>query len=385
VCFLDGAPSPTFDAANTETKGTPPSTGLITTTFTTANGSKITVNQTDDLAAGDTFSGTVTAEPGGKTDAERKNSEDELRGYVIEMGDQKASVMGKTFTWIVPAGVVGTTVPLFLKDSSGQQLAKKDVPIAAAGGASPRQATPSADDFHLPTLGQAGRPIQIHGPFSGNFSSSNVKVGGSDAALLAESPRKLVARSPESVVGATEIQCSEGNLTATGPFRNVAIKLTGGTTLHRGQIEPLHLNVTGLAGLQQNLPVRLQNRSTTIVQVAGGDQQTVTIHPADVQGGMYDTTRTLTAKQPGAFDITADVCEGCSGDCKTKSEKDKNGVEWVYCDSWTCVQPGNNCECHLIRWAKDKDGNLQPHDMGQSDKDHKQQKDGTSSYTCGCK
>src|SRR6266699_6865242 len=58
--------------------------GLFVTTFTTPQG-KIKVNLTDDLAAGDTISGTVETEPAGKNDVERAQNQAELNGYVIEL------------------------------------------------------------------------------------------------------------------------------------------------------------------------------------------------------------------------------------------------------------------------------------------------------------
>src|ERR1700674_3454685 len=70
--------------------------GLVNTTFTTPS-AKITVTLPDDIAAGDTISGTVVAEPAGKNDAEKQHNAAELTGYVIEVGDKKTPV---------PSGIV---------------------------------------------------------------------------------------------------------------------------------------------------------------------------------------------------------------------------------------------------------------------------------------
>src|SRR5207302_6432419 len=70
--------------------------------------------------------------------------------------------------------------------------------------------------------------------------------------------------------------------------------------------------------------LRLENRSANIVELAGGNEQTIAIHQADVQtGGIYDTTRTLTAKQVGAFDIVATLfgIPGVALHLKAQSEK----------------------------------------------------------------
>ncbi len=58
--------------------------GLNTTVFETPNG-KISVNLPEDMATGDTLSGTVIAEPIGQTAKEKEENEDELNGYVVEV------------------------------------------------------------------------------------------------------------------------------------------------------------------------------------------------------------------------------------------------------------------------------------------------------------
>jgi hypothetical protein len=58
--------------------------GLNTTVFDTPNG-KISVNLPEDMAAGDTLTGTVIADAAGQTPEEKDQNEDELNGYVIEI------------------------------------------------------------------------------------------------------------------------------------------------------------------------------------------------------------------------------------------------------------------------------------------------------------
>src|SRR5258708_35310601 len=73
-------------SARTATSG-----GLQTTTFDTPRG-RVKVYLPDDLAAGDTISGTVSAEPSGKDEKEKQRNSGELQGYVIELENQKAPV-----------------------------------------------------------------------------------------------------------------------------------------------------------------------------------------------------------------------------------------------------------------------------------------------------
>jgi hypothetical protein len=69
--------------------------GLYNATFETTRG-RITVYLPDDMAAGDTISGTVIAEPIESTDRQGINNQRELDGYVVEVGDNRTAVAGRT-------------------------------------------------------------------------------------------------------------------------------------------------------------------------------------------------------------------------------------------------------------------------------------------------
>src|SRR5262249_13736661 len=80
-------PSPTPNKPNNQVGyhvSTTNANGLVVTTFDTPQG-KIKVNLTDDIAAGDTISGTVEVEPKGNNDAERGQNQSELNGQVIDL------------------------------------------------------------------------------------------------------------------------------------------------------------------------------------------------------------------------------------------------------------------------------------------------------------
>src|SRR4030095_10948701 len=69
--------------------------GLKIATFTTPYGT-IKVNLPDDMAAGDTISGTVTAEATGQTDAERAQNLAELKRHVLVVDGRQTLVRAAT-------------------------------------------------------------------------------------------------------------------------------------------------------------------------------------------------------------------------------------------------------------------------------------------------
>jgi hypothetical protein len=294
------------DTGSSETKT---AFGLQTAKFTTRQGT-IEVNLPDDIAAGDSISGTVVADPAGKTDKERLRNQDELNGYVVETQNNKTGVGKKKLKWLIPAAATPGVAYLILRDRKGSEVARTPVPVreTPAPGA---PTIPPTDAIHLPTIGQAGRPLQIPGPFDGDFSTTAVRIGGKEAAVLAESPRKTIVQSPADIVGPTDIHLTKGAIEASGSYRNLGIGLTAtNTSLRSGETATLTIDVTGLGGLRSEIPLRISNSSASVVRLSDGDDQLVAIKPTDVRSdGSYVLTRTVTGVHVGPFNIAALVTD----------------------------------------------------------------------------
>jgi hypothetical protein len=339
--------------------------GLHTATFDTPHG-KIKVHLPDDLSAGDTISGTVIAEPAGKTEEERIKNQDELNGYVVEIEKEKTPVLGKVLKWAVPAAV-GASTYVILRDKRGKELARTQCPIQQPaaivppgrpgepippGGRPPFTPQPQPADYQLPTLGQAGQPTEIKGPFNGDFGNTKVEIGGKEAQLLAESPRKVIAQSPTHVTGPTTLKLKEGDVTVRSPLRNVSVSMSATkTTLHKGESATVTVKVEGLRKFDlrqdyellnpveievrelmrergmESLPLPkliLHNATPGVVRLEGGDLQTIPIRPEDVSSeGTMTFTRTLTGIRPGGFVVFCKAQQG-ENDCeKLKEAADK--------------------------------------------------------------
>ncbi len=273
--------------------------GLVNTTFTIPS-AKITVTLPNDIAAGDTISGTVVTEPAGKNDAEKQRNSDTLSGYVIEVGNQKAQLAECSIIRIKIQ--TKDVIKLALADKT---VASAPVPLQPANTS--WTGTPRA--FTLPSLGQEGRPIQIQGPFDGDSSNTKVSIGGSAAQVLAESPRAVVVANPSTIAGPTTIEVKENNTTTQGTFRNLKIDMSAPkTSLKKGESTELHVQVSGLEGITQPVPLRLTNQSPSTVNLGGGNQQIIFIQPKQVSSdGIFVWTGPVTGIQKGGFNITSDL------------------------------------------------------------------------------
>jgi hypothetical protein len=306
---------------------------LGTTTFSLPQGT-VNVYLPEGRFAGDTLSGTVLVEEKGATPQERQKNRDELNGYVVEVEHQATPVARGTLTWQVPAALAAAASYLSIRDSKGNEVAGTQLPLRP-GPPPPR---PDPGSFHLPAVGQAGRPIHIRGPFSGDLTRTAAWVGGSKARVLAESPRGLSVVSPPDLVGPTQLEVHEGDAVARGNYRAVGVRLTAGKeTLRAGERTQLGVNVRGLEGLAAPLNGWLRNLTPGVVTIASGDIQLLTIRPQDVApSGTYSFSQTLIGVRPGGFTINVTIadpislvpssvssgwgCEDCGRECLRKAE-----------------------------------------------------------------
>lgn len=299
----------------------------------------------DDMAAGDTISGTVVAEPKGNTPEEKEKNSDTLEGLVIEVGGKPVSIRQRTFT-IQPnfdqtpskeTPGQNQTVTVTIRNAANQSTGRTVIPIVpfirfeppASSGQPPQNVTAPASEaarFSFPAIGQQGRPVEIFGPFDGDFSNTrvmygpagssvqdfeknteNVSAGFGIRAPLAESPRKVVFRAPADVTGPIAFMLNEQNARATGAMRNLGVRLSAPkTNLLRGERTTLTVEVSGLQGIKDNVPLQLDSKG--VITMDGGSFQNLRIKPNEVQkDGRYTTTRQITGQQAGGFTVTATV------------------------------------------------------------------------------
>jgi hypothetical protein len=261
----------------------------------------IRVNFPDDVAAGDTISGSVYSEPAGRDQKEVESNSGELTGFVVEMPGQKARTAETRFQWNVPPAVRGG-VTILLRDRRNRVVAQCPLPVAAS-------APPAVEGgIELPLGGQAGSLVSAWGKFS-DPERTSVTVGGKAVNPIAQSPRKLVFQAPLDAVGATRIEVRSGGVSAAGIFYSLGLRLSATKrNLLSGETAEMTAIVTGLQDLKEAAWIVLVNHDPTTIGIAGGPVQRVAIRPSEVlPDGTYRLVRTLTGVRGGGFDITVTV------------------------------------------------------------------------------
>jgi hypothetical protein len=278
------------------------SPGLRETKFSTPAGT-LTLYLSDEMAPGDSLTGTVVAQPSGKNDTEREKNRSALENFAVNVGGNLISAAQKKFQLQIPADGTKKALEVALRDNKGRELSRLDAPILEEA---PRNAPA---EFELPSLVQQGRPGLIRGPFDGDISDTDrVTLAGQPMNQLVQTQRSAVFSNTSGAVGAAPLEINEQRRVVTGEVQSVAVSLSATTlTLQNGQTTPISVQVTGLRP-GQAVSLSLKNLSPDVITLAGGNSQTINIAPPDVQpGGTFKTERLATGVKPGGFSITATV------------------------------------------------------------------------------
>ena len=278
---------------------------LRATTFNSAYGS-IIVNLPSDMAAGDTISGTVFMNPIGHSDAERARNSDELSGYVVQLdgvGNATKANLGRIFRFAIPAGSAALSLKLI--SPAGVPAQVVEIPVAPQG-------LPLQEDFVLPRLGQAGRSLNVQGPFDGDMTNTSLQLDARDVTILAESPRLLVFEAPSAIAGPGGLTLKEGSATVVSQFNNLRVSLTAPVTrLMKGEKTVVTAKVEGLQGLPAEaypLSLQLMNMSPAVIALDNAKSATLEQplrYSAVDPGGCYSVSVPVRGIRAGSYTISA--------------------------------------------------------------------------------
>lgn len=141
----------------------------------------------DDMAAGDTISGTIMVEPKGATEEERAGNSAVLRGTVIEIGGERTTASESSFRF--RAAATGSSMPIvFLPGSGARSAARAKADLSLA--------SPEAVEFEMnrvagipggfdwPAALQQNSLTTVKGSFDGDAANTRLLVGGNERARL---------------------------------------------------------------------------------------------------------------------------------------------------------------------------------------------------------
>lgn len=281
----------------------------------------------DDMAAGDTISGTVIAEPKPGYVQDNSPNSETLTGVVVDLGNNQ------TVPVCDPCSVLRSFVIPHVFEQKGRMMNISLVRHGHAPVSTPVQIMSgvlATTDPNLPPFAQTGRPATITGLFDGNSANTQCTIGTQPGAILAESPRKMVFKTPTNVLGSVPVSVTDRGKTTTGEVRVLNVKLSSPkTNLTRGEKTNVHMEIKGLKGESRSVPLRVVTTGTA--NTSGGNLQDITILPGQVsRDGTFVRDFTLTGTSTGVFSLTATVTNpnpvGAAKGCECFCELNKNPI-----------------------------------------------------------
>ena len=327
----------------------------------------------NDMRAGDMISGLLKSIPSGKKENEIAKNATSLSQNNILIGSHNFPGTTSAFNFMVtPEDIDNMKVKV--NDPVGKLLSEIKIDLP------PYPNPVISKTFLIPSHAVTGNPLTIPGPFDGNSSNTTCKVNGQDVVIVAESPRQVVIQFPADVKGQTTILISDNGISTTEKIGGVDYTVGAGRlNLKRGESTHIDVSITGLENLKENATLRLNNLTTGVVVLAGGNQQAITILPADISGqGSFSKRFTVQSLMTGSFTINVDLdLPPPPGNAMAPSLSN-----WVACDACggvmmpatTCAlmtqqinqhpgqhltyQPDTSCACFTFNPVITNDGNI---------------------------
>ncbi len=244
-------------------------TATIHGVVTVAINSEVSIALPADVRAGDTISGTVMVS--------QAQNNDTLEGAVFEVEGKKYQLRNRILTFVVPA-VVGAGLPIILKNRSGREVGRKEIPVNQNSGLTGNIPT-QLGNFAPPRAGQTGQIISIPGNCDGVADTTNFNfVSASNAAQtftsFAESPRETFAKLLSNIqAGQGMLTIDENGVQEQFKFNALSVRLSADKLhLNRGESTPYKAEVSGLEGMQDydgEVKLTLKNLSPQVVRFSG--------------------------------------------------------------------------------------------------------------------
>jgi hypothetical protein len=279
----------------------------------------------DDVSEGEPYTFSLRTFAAGRSDLERTESEKQLAAYKLLM--VALPVQAGPSSKQLQVDSAPDAVEILLKTPEDFEVLKSKIVVTKQNlqtetQSQPIQTTselevdtqPPAEPvididiphllFQLSSVNQAGRLLEVRGPFDGKASNTDIRVNGNPMAIIAESPRKAIATNP-NLVGRMELRVAEADKKVHCVYKNVDIRNWASvSTLQSGANAALTIQLNSSPKLTSPVVIALQNKSPEIVNVQGGSFQYLTVNPGDLnETGSITLTRILTGMHPAPFRI----------------------------------------------------------------------------------
>ncbi len=284
--------------------------GLTTILFELPEGA-VSVYLPKDIRPGDMISGQVNLEPAGNNEKQKLRSLDALLKRTLKVEDpadpkQVSEALLKRYKEETGRlSLEDVHLPLIFSIYRYGRL-EKSVSLDAI------ENTDSLLDNEcgIPSHIMCATILPVKGSFDGDASNTKCSINGKGMEIVAESPRQCLINFPEDAKDKQTFSVQEKNQQpCTRNISGVDMTLKPGKrTLVSGEQTTLEISITGLRDLPKPVTLTVTNQSTTIITMAGGDKQVITIQPGSVGAdGVFRQQFTLTGIRRGEYSVNANL------------------------------------------------------------------------------
>jgi hypothetical protein len=278
----------------------------------------------DDVTENDSITYSVQLQPFGLTDTDRAENQKTLSNYRIEFGSRSLSITPTLQQ--VSIGSSPATVDAIMKTAEGFETVRSTCKFSKQSGTSnASESTQTSAElevdthepvdpvidvdipqllYKLPSLNQAGRFLEIRGPFDGIAENTHLSINKNGTYIIAESPRKMIAFNPR-FTGRHEIRLVEQEKKVRCVYNNLDLRSWASVeTLARGANAAFTIQLDAATGVRSPLIIAVENKTPDIISIENGTFQYITIDPRSIsEAGSFTLSRTLTGMHPAPFRI----------------------------------------------------------------------------------
>ncbi|MCB0463920.1 MAG: hypothetical protein R2816_00635 [Flavobacteriaceae bacterium] len=264
---------------------------LAKTVFTIPEG-KITV-YTPNFVANEKISGGIIIEPNGNSEKSIAKNKSKLQNHKVDFGGLSTTLQTSHYS-LSKSQPFPLELKLFDEKNNLIASSKIQFPIKEKNS-----------DFFVPSYIIEGESAKIVVGNDGDLTNKYVSVNNKEAKILAASETTVFFKTPSYQSGKVPFNYKNESINLDKQVNVLQLNLSAGKlNLSRGETTKLNIEVSGLKGLEEEVPLTITNNSPSNISLEGGNNQEISIQP---DGDTYQIHQTIRATQGGSFSISVTI------------------------------------------------------------------------------
>jgi hypothetical protein len=251
-----------------------------------------------------------------------------FHGQVVDTKQAKRQPADGPLTFkMPPTGTTGTAMTAMTLVVTPPDKPDERVTVPIENLPPPSEKQPYKHASAPPVIPDNGICV-VHDQLSGNGHATKISMNGTNVPVFVESPSEVAFRPGDvAQTGKNEFTITDQGTTKTYEAWNPALTIDANqNTLEQNQSTQFHVRVTGLGGIPGQcwaspgstgaaeggggggfVLLTIKNNSENTARMSGGNVIVLTLHEADIVDGNYTYEGTITAQEPGPFEIEASI------------------------------------------------------------------------------